>query len=146
MRRVLMGIAVAGAAFGGATAVMAKTEREQGPGHMVPGLKPHTAFDRGDHDDHGDSRDGPRFEISLSGRASGTSLDGRVYVIVSLDASSEPRDQISVPDGTPFWGLDVDGLRPGRSVELSGDIAACSAIRFARWTTCHRATTAYRRS
>jgi hypothetical protein len=119
--KVLLGVAVAGAAFAGATAVMAKTGHDSGPKHgLAAGLKPHPAFDRG-WDGGGHRDDGPRFEISLDRAASSSQLDGRVYVIVSTDASSEPRDQIDVPDGAPFWGMDVNGLRPGRSVTLGGD-------------------------
>jgi hypothetical protein len=116
--RLLMGFAVAGAAFGCATAVLAKTGDPPPVHRMAPGLNPQTALDRADRGRG--HRDGPRFEVALDRAAANSALDGRVYVIVTRDASSEPREQIDVPDGTPFWGLDVDGLRPGRTVTLSG--------------------------
>jgi hypothetical protein len=121
MRRIVTGVAAVAAAFGGASAVIAKSEHGPTPERTVPGLQLQTALDRGHSGDrHGRSRSGPRFEVSLSKSASKESLDGRVYVIVSRDGESEPREQVDVPDGTPFWGRNVDALEPGGSVELSG--------------------------
>src|SRR3954454_16717761 len=117
--KVLVGVAVAGAAFAGATAVMAKSDHHQEVHGPAAGLKPHPAFDRG-WDGGGRRDDRPRFEVSLDRAASANALDGRVYVIASAGASTEPRDQIYVPDGTPFWGMDVYCLRPGRSVTVAG--------------------------
>ena len=118
MRRFVTAIAAVAAAIAGAGVVVAKTDPGGAPEGKVPGLRLETALDRGGSGHHG--RKGPRFEVTLDGAAAERPLDGRVYVIVSRDDSSEPREQIDVPDGTPFWGRDVNRLRPGRSVELSG--------------------------
>jgi len=46
-------------------------------------------------------------------------VTGRVYVILTTDADSEPREQVGdVADGVPFWGLDVARLAPGRSTSV----------------------------
>jgi hypothetical protein len=115
MRRIVTGVAAVVAAFGAASAVIAASGPPAGP--TVPGLKLDTALDRGSPDRAGR---GPRFEVSLGRGASSKALDGRVYVIVSRNGASEPRRQVNVPNGTPFWGLDVDGLKPGGSVQLTG--------------------------
>ncbi|MQA73168.1 MAG: hypothetical protein GEU88_02250 [Solirubrobacterales bacterium] len=67
------------------------------------------------------TKGGPRFEVTLADGAAEHALDGRVYVIVSTTADDEPRFQTGVPDGTPLFGKNVDGLRPGgRGVDLRG--------------------------
>ncbi len=45
-------------------------------------------------------------------------VTGRVYLILSRTSSPEPRNQISVT-GTPFWGMDVQGLAGGGFVNLA---------------------------
>ncbi len=41
-----------------------------------------------------------------------TPINGRLFIIVTQDDSSEPRQQIDVT-GVPFWGMDVFDLTPG---------------------------------
>jgi hypothetical protein len=60
-----------------------------------------------------------RFELSFPASARATATDGRMYVILSKDASSEPRLQIQGYSGeAPFFGQNVDGLKPGQWVAL----------------------------
>ncbi|MEM4959594.1 MAG: hypothetical protein QXX12_06985 [Nanopusillaceae archaeon] len=72
-----------------------------------------------------------QFEIVLSAEAATqiallglqVPVVGRVYVILSKDGSSEPREQIDVT-GVPFWGKDVQNLAPGQAVVIAdGDPA-----------------------
>jgi len=59
-----------------------------------------------------------KFQITLAENAANNiaelglevPIKGRVFVIISRDGSSEPRDQVDVP-GPPFWGKDVLSLR-----------------------------------
>lgn len=44
-------------------------------------------------------------------------ITGRVYLILTRDGESEPREQIDVT-GAPFWGVDVSGLVGGGTVFL----------------------------
>jgi hypothetical protein len=118
MRQVVVAVAAVAAALAGGSFVFA--ESGSNPGPTAPGLDPGTALNRSGQAPDPGSRPRPRFEVTLADSASRRPLDGRVYVIVSRAAEGEPRDQIDVPDGVPFWGRDVDGLRPGRDVELSG--------------------------
>ncbi|WP_051469030.1 alpha/beta hydrolase-fold protein [Actinomadura oligospora] len=63
-----------------------------------------------------------RFAVTLSPsaarQAGRAAVDGRAYVIVSRKGDSEPRDQIDITGGVPFWGRNVDGVRPGGTVVL----------------------------
>ena len=145
MRRFVTAIAAIAAAFGGATVVLAKSELGGSPERTVPGLQLDTALDRGSGH-HGDK--GPRFEVSAAPAPPPRSaLDGRVYVIVSRDARASRASRSASPDGTPFWGRDVDAAaaRPQRRA-VAAAIATCSAIRCARSATCPPASTACRRS
>jgi len=63
-------------------------------------------------------RHGLKFDISFPATTRATPADGRAFVIVSTDAGSEPRDQIDIVGGVPYWGRNVDGLKPGRVVAL----------------------------
>src|SRR5215831_10247745 len=58
-----------------------------------------------------------RFELSFSASARTEPVDGRVFVIVTRKADPEPRLQFGKSGGqyasTPFFGEDVEGLRPG---------------------------------
>ena len=60
-----------------------------------------------------------RFAVSFTNQQSAAPLDGRLLLILSTDPSAEPRLQISnsVPTEIIF-GLDVDAVKPGRSVTL----------------------------
>jgi hypothetical protein len=56
-----------------------------------------------------------RFAVSIPRDRSAKPLDGRVLLMVSTDASEEPRKQISVGLKTQqIFGIDVDGLPPGK--------------------------------
>ena len=66
-----------------------------------------------------------RFDVSIAPGVSAMPLDGRLLVIVSTDYDGEyePRLQASdgwVPWGPPFWGMDVNNMRPGVPVVFGG--------------------------
>jgi hypothetical protein len=57
-----------------------------------------------------------RFEVSFSEQQSDKPLDGRVYLMLSTDDKKEPRFEISDnPNTQQFFGVDVDGLAPGKA-------------------------------
>ncbi|MFC1629595.1 hypothetical protein ACFL3H_10875, partial [Gemmatimonadota bacterium] len=58
-----------------------------------------------------------RFEISFPVSVSSEPVNGRAFLILSDDDSSEPRLQVS-RRGTPFFGVDVDALRPGEAAVI----------------------------
>ncbi|MGI8575314.1 MAG: alpha/beta hydrolase-fold protein [Egibacteraceae bacterium] len=47
-----------------------------------------------------------------------TPAPGRVFVMVSRSGETEPRFQVDVAGGIPFWGKDVDSLASGDAVSL----------------------------
>lgn len=58
--------------------------------------------------------DGPRFEITFPAAAHAQPITGRVFVMITRDASSEPRLQVgNWADSAPLFGVDVDQLKPG---------------------------------
>ncbi|HVB38736.1 MAG TPA: hypothetical protein VND92_09375, partial [Vicinamibacterales bacterium] len=58
---------------------------------------------------------GLRFEVSFPSGVRATPTDGRVFVILSKAQAPEPRLQIEGYSGdAPFFGANVDGLRPGQ--------------------------------
>ena len=58
--------------------------------------------------------DGPRFEITFPAAAHAQLITGRVFVMITRDASSEPRLQVgNWADSAPLLGVDVDQLKPG---------------------------------
>jgi hypothetical protein len=62
---------------------------------------------------------GLRFEISIAPSLSGGPLDGRLYLLVSTNDNEEPRFQISdQPETQQFFGMNVDGWRPGSPVAV----------------------------
>lgn len=73
-------------------------------------------------------RGGFSFEVTLSEDAFAkidslglqTPIDGRIFVVVSLDDSREPRLQTGV-SGVPFWGIDVEDMEAGDVVTLRAD-------------------------
>lgn len=69
------------------------------------------------------ARSSPRVQFSLSFPRAvlNQATDGRAYVIVSTDSSSQPRTQTDIVGGAPFWGTDVHGLTPGARVVVSDD-------------------------
>ncbi|MCM3877147.1 MAG: alpha/beta hydrolase-fold protein [Thermoanaerobaculia bacterium] len=55
-----------------------------------------------------------RISVSFPKETSATPVDGRVLLMVSTDASEEPRKQINIGLKTQqIFGIDVDGLPPG---------------------------------
>jgi hypothetical protein len=64
-----------------------------------------------------------RFAVSFSEDLSPDSLDGRVLLMLSIDESREPRFQISDgPDTQLVFGIDVDGLAPGREAVIDNGV------------------------
>ncbi|HWZ85552.1 MAG TPA: hypothetical protein VN032_05075, partial [Thermoanaerobaculia bacterium] len=67
---------------------------------------------------------GVRFELSFPESVRREPADGRVFVIVSRKLDAEPRFQIGKNGGqyasTPFFGEDVQGLKPGQQAILEG--------------------------
>jgi hypothetical protein len=59
-----------------------------------------------------------RFAVSFDPAVRAKAANGRVLVIVSRSNADEPRFQIDITDGVPFWGKDVSHLRPGRRTIL----------------------------
>lgn len=59
-----------------------------------------------------------RFELQFPRSAHDKTVKGRIYVIISRTNNREPRLQIG-RTGTPFWGLDVDNMKPGQRVILA---------------------------
>ncbi|HYL99442.1 MAG TPA: alpha/beta hydrolase-fold protein [Blastocatellia bacterium] len=56
-----------------------------------------------------------KFEVSFPSTVRNEPTDGRVFIIISKRESPEPRLQIhDYSDVTPFFGVNVDGLRPGQ--------------------------------
>jgi hypothetical protein len=65
------------------------------------------------------ARTGPKFEVTFSGATHAGPITGRVFVIVSKSADIEPRLQVGSWGGqTPFFGADVDQLKPGRAAVI----------------------------
>ncbi|MDW7759871.1 MAG: alpha/beta hydrolase-fold protein [Acidobacteriota bacterium] len=64
-----------------------------------------------------------RFAVSFSEDLSPDPLDGRVLLMLSIDESREPRFQISDgPDTQLVFGIDVDGLAPGREAVIDNGV------------------------
>jgi hypothetical protein len=69
----------------------------------------------------GVAQKGASFLISLPAAGHGAPLDGRVILLVSADLTREPRTHVepNEPLASPYiFGLNVDGLVPGRAVIL----------------------------
>ena len=65
----------------------------------------------------------PRFEIAFDARASRTPLDGRLLLIISNDASDEPRNQVDDSSKTQqLFGIDVDGWKPGDRAVIDAQV------------------------
>jgi hypothetical protein len=61
---------------------------------------------------------GPRFEIRFA-KANYAAITGRVFVIITRDASKEPRFQAgSRYMGAPFFGVDVEKWQPGAAAAI----------------------------
>lgn len=61
---------------------------------------------------------GLEFVISTADGVQEQRAPGRMFVLVSRSGDTEPRFQVDVVDGIPFWGRNVS-LRPGEEVALS---------------------------
>ena len=61
-----------------------------------------------------------RFAVTFPASLRQATADGRVYVVISRDGSSDPRDQIDIVGGVPFWGRNVDHLAPGQAALVDG--------------------------
>jgi hypothetical protein len=63
------------------------------------------------------------FELSFTEERSAEALDGRMLLLVSKDDSNEPRFQINDgPDSQLVFGIDVDGLKPGKAAVVDGNV------------------------
>jgi len=66
-----------------------------------------------------------RFELQFPSSVRNEAADGRVYVILTRKAEPEPRLQFGKSGGqyrsTPFFGEDVDGLKPGQNAVVGGN-------------------------
>ena len=60
---------------------------------------------------------GPRFEISFPRSAHSKPITGRVYVMISRTAETEPRQQVG-RTGIPFFGQDIEQLKPGQAATI----------------------------
>ncbi|MFZ0278665.1 MAG: hypothetical protein WA254_05545 [Candidatus Sulfotelmatobacter sp.] len=64
------------------------------------------------------------FSVSFPKTRSDKPLDGRILLILSTDASEEPRMQINdTPKTQIIFGIDVDGMLPGRARILDASAA-----------------------
>jgi hypothetical protein len=63
------------------------------------------------------------FSISFSPTQSTAPLDGRVLLILSKTAKSEPRQQVSdAVETAQLFGVDVDGLKPGQPTTIDASV------------------------
>ncbi len=63
----------------------------------------------------------PRFEVSFAAPAHDGPLTGRIFVAMAKAESPDPVQQIGSYTGkTPFFGVDVDQLAPGRAAIVDG--------------------------
>lgn len=57
---------------------------------------------------------GTRFTLTYAAPENTSPVDGRMFLLISTDSTSEPRFQISEgPDTQMLFGVNVDGLKPG---------------------------------
>jgi hypothetical protein len=62
---------------------------------------------------------GPKFEVSFAAGIHAQAATGRVFVLITRDASKEPRFQAGARYmGAPFFGIDVDHLKPGAAASI----------------------------
>ena len=72
---------------------------------------------RSENDNLAVSQSGLKFEISFPVNVHPEDITGRVYVMLSRDSEREPRLQIGT-NGVPFFGKDVENLKPGEAVVI----------------------------
>jgi hypothetical protein len=66
---------------------------------------------------------GPGITITLAPGVIPGPVDGRLLLLLSTDASAEPRFQIEPgPKTQQIFGIDVDGWRPGEAKTIDGDV------------------------
>jgi len=65
----------------------------------------------------GQEPEGLQFEVSFPSSVSSEAITGRVFVILTDNDSREPRLQVS-RRGAPFFGVDVEALRPGETAVI----------------------------
>lgn len=63
-----------------------------------------------------------RFEISFSSQIHPKNITGRVYLIVAKDTLREPRFQTRRSNSSPFFGKDVENLKPGEAAFIDNDV------------------------
>ena len=62
-----------------------------------------------------------KFEVSFPASLNGEPITGRVFVMISKNNRAEPRLQAgSYQASVPFYGVDVDALKPGASAVIDG--------------------------
>src|SRR5688572_7790155 len=61
----------------------------------------------------------PVFVVTFAGAARAEPVTGRVYVAISRSVDRQPPIRQTSPTGAPFFGLDVDQLKPGAEVRFS---------------------------
>jgi hypothetical protein len=75
----------------------------------------------------------PQFSISFPKERSAQPLDGRLFILLSTDASEEPRMQINLSVKTQtIFGTDVDALAPGQATVVTNDNAYGYPTRYLR--------------
>jgi len=65
---------------------------------------------------------GLKFEISFSESAHSSPITGRVYVMISRTNNPEPRFQTRRSRSSPFFGKDVDDLKPGEGAVIDNEV------------------------
>jgi hypothetical protein len=64
-----------------------------------------------------------RVDVSFPSAVNAGALDGRVLLMLSTETAGEPRFQISdSPRTQQVFGIDVDGLQPGRAASFDGSV------------------------
>jgi hypothetical protein len=58
------------------------------------------------------------FRVSFDSAVRSDAAEGRVFVIVTTNADYDPRYQVYVAGGVPFWGKDVSGVAPGQQMTI----------------------------
>jgi len=63
------------------------------------------------------------FRLSFDSNLSAGPITGRLFIFVSRTNETEPRRQSgSFRESEPFFGVDVDAMRPGQAVSIDGDV------------------------
>ena len=81
-----------------------------------------------------DSTSGSRFEVSFPQSKSAKPLDGRVVLLLSKDATKEPRKHVAENEmlATPYmFGMNVEGLAPGQAAVVDDHAFGWPAARLA---------------